>query len=333
MGMVVNGIWEAKTGDAIANGSYQRANSTFDLALSDDIVSEIEQASQCNILIASLSCPWSHRALLVRAVKSLENLIPLHIAGGVRTEGYGLLSDGPLQLHGATPCHVHQLYTHTDLNYTGRVTVPLIWHEGDGAIVSNDSAKIMRGLDRIKGTGFTLAPAHLVEKIDTLNECIHADLSNAVYRAGFAQSQSSYNAAVTDVFDMLEALEVRLSQQRFLLGSGLTESDLRLFATLIRFDAVYATHFRCTRFRLVDFPNLWAYARDLYLWPGVSETVDFATILEGYYLNDGTHNPYGIVAELPATDWTVPSGRNNLGQAYIWSEKGQEIPVQHGTDQ
>lgn len=327
MGMVVNGVWDADADNCIVKGSYRRANSTFGEAIPDEAIRDIEVAARRHVLIASLSCPWSHRVLLVRAIKSIEHLIPLHIAGGPRTEGYGLLPDGPLRLDGAPPRHVHQLYTHAVPAYTGRVTVPLIWDSADGVVVSNDSSEMMRGLDRIKGSGFTLVPPHLTEEIDTLNESIHSGLANAVYRAGLAQSQSAYDAAVADVFDTLEILERRLSKARFLHGSGLTETDLRLFATLVRFDAVYATHFRCTRYRLTDYPNLWAYARDLYLWPGVSQTVDFTAILEGYYLNDGSHNPHGIVAARPNADWSAPSNRSRLGAGHLWNENGKAIPA------
>jgi len=333
MGMVVNGVWDAHSDNAIVKGAYLRANSTFDGAIPDEIIGDIGGAAQRHVLVASLSCPWSHCVLLVRAIKSLEHLLPLHIAGGPRTEGYGILPDGPLRLNGATPRHAHQLYTQATPDYTGRVTVPLLWDSSDNVIVGNDSAKIARGLDRIAGSSFTLAPQHLVAEIDGLNETIHSGLANAVYRAGLAQSQSAYEAAVEDVFNTLEVLELRLSKVRFLLGTGLTETDVRLFATLVRFDAVYATHFRCTRYRLSDFPNLWAYARDLYLWPGVSQTVHFNAIVEGYYLNDGHHNPHGIIPERPKADWNAPSGRSRLGPAHLWNEKGQTIPAFLNADQ
>lgn len=317
MGMMIDGHWRAQADNTIQQGAYHREASRIDREISNGDLRNIAGGLKHHILLASLSCPWAHRTLLVRAVKSLQDVMPVHFAGGQRIEGYAMLADGPLALDGQVPPHVHQLYSATDPKYTGRVTVPLIWDQLQGCILSNDSAKIMRDLDRIATSLFTLVPPHLEAEIDTLNESIHLGLANAVYRAGLAQSQSAYIAAVKSVFATLTQLERRLLSTRFLHGAFLTESDLRLFATLVRFDAVYATHFRCTRKRLVDFPSLWAFARDIYAWPGVAETVDFDVIMDGYYLNDG-NNPYGIVAERPIVNWREPAAREHLGEALVW---------------
>lgn len=327
MGMLIEGVWRQQADGTIVNGAYRRAASTLDKSISADVIDSIARGSSRFVLLASLSCPWSHRALLVRAIKSLDRHIPLHLAGGPRTEGYGILSDGPLRLDGETPHHAHQLYTRTNPSYTGRVTVPLLWDSERQRIVSNDSASLMRAFDRVAGPGFTLAPSHLKQDIDRLNTVIHEGLANAVYRAGLAQTQAAYDAAVEDVFTTLDSLEARLKTSRFLFERILTETDLRLFATLVRFDAVYATHFRCTRHRLTDYPSLWGFARDLYQWQGVSRTVDFGTILEGYYLNDGDQNPHGIVAELPQVDWMSNPGRDALGSAKVWGANGYAVKV------
>lgn len=328
MGMLVNGNWRAEAGRTIVDGAFQRETSRIDNKITCSTVRDIETGQGRHFLLASLSCPWSHRALLVRAVKSLHDLLPLHIAGEPRIEGYGMLPDGPLTLGGLVPRHVHQLYSATDAKYTGRVTVPLLWDSADSRILSNDSAKIMRALDLATTSPFSLVPPHLEADIDTLNNTIHAGLANGVYRAGLAQLQTAYDAAVRDVFQTLDQLETRLAQKRFIFGQILTESDLRLFATLVRFDAVYATHFRCTRKRLVDYSNLWAYARDIYAWPRVADTVDFDANLAGYYLNDGD-NPHGIIAEMPEADWDEPADREHLGDPCVWLRRGEAVPAVH----
>ncbi|NND92651.1 MAG: glutathione-dependent reductase, partial [Granulosicoccus sp.] len=225
------------------------------------------------------------------------------------------------------------LYTESHPGFTGRVTVPLLWDDSNSLIVSNDSALIMRALDRIDQRRFSLVPGHLVDRIDSLNAYIHTGLANAVYRAGLAQAQSAHDEAIADVFATLAALEKRLSRSRYLLGDAMCEADLRLFATLVRFDAVYVTHFRCTRHRLTDYPNLWAYARDIYAWPGVYATVSFDAILDGYYRNDGWHNPHGIIPERPAADWTIPSGRSRVGPACLWTADGQLLSAPIEDDQ
>ncbi|WP_160776234.1 glutathione S-transferase C-terminal domain-containing protein [Stappia sediminis] len=278
------------------------------------------------MLIASLSCPWSHGVLIARALKGLETRLPLQIACGPRIQGYALDRSGPLAFSGAYERrHVHELYAQSDPCYTGRATVPILWDRQDNRIVSNDSAKIMRGLDDVPKAGAViLAPKFLQHDIDDLNAFLYARLSNAVYRAGLARSQVAYDEAVASVFETLEHLEERLGKRRFLLGSAVTESDWRLFTTLVRFDAVYATHFRCTRKRLVDFPNLWAYARDLYQWEGIAETVDFPEILAGYYLNDGDNNPHRIIAERPDAAWHAPHDRDRLGSRQVYARQDND---------
>lgn len=325
MGMLVKGVWAPHDDTAVANGAYRRAASTFADDIPAAVIETIHQGSHQFVLLASLSCPWSHRVLLVRAIKSLQGKLPLHLAGGPRTEGYGLHAEGPLRLNGETPRHAHQLYTQAEPAYTGRVTVPLLWDGAGQNIVSNDSGLLMRALDRVDGLGFTLAPSDLVNDINQLNTVMHDGLSNAVYRAGLAQTQSAHDAATAQVFATLDRLESRLTSSRFLFDRVLTESDLRLFATLVRFDAVYATHFRCTRYRLTDYAALWGYARDLYQWPGVAPTVDFDAILDGYYLNDGDHNPHGIIPERPRADWMTPPGRDTFGPAQLSLETGASV--------
>jgi putative glutathione S-transferase len=193
-------------------------------------------------------------------------------------------------------------------------------------IVSNDSAEIMRAFDAVAGAGspdFTLRPAALASEMEELNAFIHEGLSNAVYRAGFAEAQAPYDEAVRQVFETLDILDKRLADRRYLFGPALTETDLRLFPTLVRFDAIYAILFRCSLRRLTDFSNLWAYARDLHAWAEISGTVDMPAIREGAYLADRKTNMFGIVAIAPDADWTSPHGREALGTAALFGRDGR----------
>ena len=332
MGMLIEGRWVAEAEQFIENGAFVRESSAFDLDPSVVDMCALEVEPGRFRLIASRSCPWSHQTLLVRVVMGLERLLPVVFAGEPRIEGYAVRDEEPPSWSGVQHLrHVHQLYTLSDPCYSGRATVPLLWDTGTGRIVSNSSARITRALDAVAGTNrCTLVPNHLELDINRLNRRIHEGLADAVYRAGLAQRQDAYDEAVGDVFATLDELEDRLADHRYLFGSIVTESDWRLFPTLVRFDPVYATHFRCTRRRLRDYPNLWAYARDLRRWPGVSETVDLTAILRGYYLNDGEHNPHGIVAEAPAADWSADHDRARLGPAQAWFEGSGPATVETG---
>jgi putative glutathione S-transferase len=331
MGMMIDGRWMAHAERTVEKGAFVRSRDVFDRLLDAPTVEGIAGGTGRYVLVASMSCPWSHRVLLLRAVKRLEDRLPLHIAGGPRVEGYGLLADGPIgTIAGKAIRHVHQLYSRSDPAYSGRVTVPFLWDLENSRIVSNNSARLMRGLDNVVSPGgFTLVPGPLLFDIDALNAWMFDGLSNAVYRAGLAEKQNAYNEAVDAVFATLDALETRLATQRFLFGAFVTESDLQLFATLVRFDAVYATHFRCTRRRLVDYPHLWAYARDLFQQAGIGRTIDFDTILEGYYVNDGVHNPHAIIAERPRADWLAGQDRDRFGPVQLWSRMDGPTSIAH----
>jgi putative glutathione S-transferase len=201
--------------------------------------------------------------------------------------------------------HVHQLYTTMQPQYTGRVTVPVLWDIPNGRIISNESTHIIKALDKFQ-EGPSLYPDGAEADINDCLSMMYDGLSNAVYRAGLAQRQDVYDAAVDQVFQTMGDLETRLSGRQFLVGDALSVVDLRLFATLVRFDTVYVTHFRCTRHRLTDFKNLWTHTRMIYNMPGVAETVDFDEIMRGYFLNDGDHNPHGIISQRPHIDWSLP---------------------------
>lgn len=321
MGFMIDGRWVDDDDWSSDTGEFIRSGSTLDNPLTDTVKSEIAGGGGRFVLVASRSCPWSHGPIIVRTLKGLEENLPLQVAGGPRIQGYALDRAGPLACSSSGDRqHVHQLYAESDPSYTGRATVPLLWDRKDNRIVSNDSARIMRGLDDVENArGVIMAPEFLRHEIDDLNATLYARLANAVYRAGLARSQAAYDEAVASVFAALGDLENRLDTRRFLFGSAVTEADWRLFATLVRFDAVYATHFRCTRYRLTDFPNLWAYARDLYQWEGIAETVDFKEILTGYYLNDGDNNPHRIIAERPDVDWYALHDRDHFGPRRVYT--------------
>lgn len=299
MGMLVEGKWSDTADQTMKGGRFVRKPSPMRQRLDVPGDAEILAEEGRLVYVASKSCPWSHAATIVHALNDLEAKIPLQIACGPRIEGYQIAREGPL----ADDCqHLHELYSATTPDYTGRATIPLLWDRNDRQIVANDSTVILRFFDRL-GSYTALRPAEKIEEINMLLKDIYHGLSNAVYRAGMAQRQDEYDTAVELVFRTMQNLEERLRFRQFLVTSHLTEPDVRLFATLVRFDTVYATHFRCTRHRLVDFPNLSRFTKDIYQNPSVRRTVDFEEIRRGYYLNDGTHNPYGIVAEQPFLGW------------------------------
>jgi glutathionyl-hydroquinone reductase len=262
-------------------------------------------------LYVSWACPWAHRTAIARRLMGLEHAISMSVVDPIRDErgwaftggeysdpvnGFGLLSEA---------------YDATDPGFDGRYSVPVLWDKQDGRIVNNESADVLRML----ATDFSplaehpveLAPAHLLEDIDRLNARIYGDLNNAVYQAGFTTRQDVYDERVRAIFTMLDELDGRLASRRFLFGEEPVETDWRLFTTLVRFDAVYAIHFKCSLRRIADYRALWPYLRDLYQWPGVAETVRFDDIRRHYY---GTHhgvNPTGIVAVQPDEDfWVSP---------------------------
>jgi len=323
MGMLIDGDWYADADRTQKDGAFRRETSALPEIPSELLAMRLNEKLG-PILVASLSCPWSHRTTLVRAMKSLKK-VPVVIAGGPRTEGYALADTNPLKVGNEQIRHAHQLYRASDASYTGRATVPLLWDAQAQTILSNDSATIARAMD-MAGSGWRLAPDAQANEIDAINARIYDELANAVYRAGFATAQQAYETAVSDVYATLDWLENLLTRQRCLLGAQVTEADLFLFATLVRFDAAYAPLFRFTRRRLIDYPALWAYARDVYQWPGVAETVDFTANLEGYFLNDTDNNPHGIVPDLPEIDWNDPHGREALGSLAVW-QNGLQILI------
>lgn len=266
-------------------------------------------------LYVSLACPWAHRTIIARRLKGLEGAISLSVVDPIRDEKGWAFREGPG--HGADPINgfsfLSEAYRATDPSFDGRVTVPVLWDKESGSIVNNESSEILRMLDigfaEHATTDVRLYPAELREEIDGINEVVYDDVNNGVYRAGFASRQAPYERAVQSLFARLDELDERLSAQRYLVGDRLTEADVRLFTTLVRFDAVYVGHFKCNVRRIADYDHLSGYLRDLYQTPGFGETVDFDHIKRHYYVTHGQLNPSGIVPVGPVLDLEAPHAR------------------------
>lgn len=332
MGMLLDGQW-IEQDQIVKQGEFVRSQSFFSEPLSEMVIKAIQTTPENYLLIGSVSCPWSHRTIILRQLKEHIQHIPIHLAGGRRVQGYSLNNGRPWVIPGSDQSiiHLHQLYSLSSPAYTGRVTVPVLWDSRQQCIISNDSANIMKGLDLIRSShhqlDFTLRPQALRAEIDELNNSIYSELNNAVYQAGFAQTQNAYDEAVAAVFRTLDELEKRLKHQRYLFDLCLTESDWYLFPTLVRFDSVYYCLHRCSQRRLVDYPNLWAYARDLYAWRGIKNTVDSDVIRQASYQNDTRNNPFSIVAVAPDCDWSQKHGRESIDIAKIALRSGEIIEV------
>jgi putative glutathione S-transferase len=252
-------------------------------------------------LFAALNCPWAHRTLIYRKVKNLDNVISLSLAAPARTDqGWVFKSDDARfgdELYSLSA--VHELYTRADADYSGRVTVPILWDKQRQTIVSNESSEIIRmfntAFNAITGDDQDFYPKHLAEEIDSLNDVIFNNVNNGVYKSGFARTQEAYSEAVTQLFKTLDELEERLSQSRYLLGDAITEADWRLLPTLARFDVGYYSAFKCNLRAIRDYPHLSAYFENLYAQKGVAETIDFDVYRAGYHSQSPLRNPYGIV--------------------------------------
>ncbi len=332
MGMLRNGRWTEED-EVVVAGAYERQPSVFNQAITPELIEAMSREPDRFHLIASQSCPWSHRTMLVRALKDLGAAIPMHIAHGPRVQGYSANGGTHWPVPGTDESilHLHQLYTLSDVAYSGRSTVPILWDSQRRRIVSNDSAAIMRAFDAVPSArghhDFTLLPEQLLPEIDAINAEIYTGLSNGVYRAVFAEKQEAYDSAVRQVFDTMGKLDRLLSDRRYLLGSTITEADWRGFPTLMRFDAVYYIQHLCSHRRLVDYPNLWAYARDLYSWQGVAETLDLEAMRAASYATEA----HGIVPIAPHADWSAPHEREALGPAHLALRSGQAIEVEPTT--
>jgi putative glutathione S-transferase len=323
MGLLVDGVWRDEGVDTKSSGGrFVRKDSVFrnwitaDGSAGPSGTGGFKAEAGRYHLFVSLACPWAHRTLIFRRLKGLEGLIPVTAVEPLMLEN-GWTFQEPDPVTGSD--YAWQVYVKADQHYNGRATVPILWDKKSGTIVSNESAEIIRmfdsAFDALTGSHMTYYPADLRDEIDRLNDRIYNGLNNGVYRAGFASTQPAYDEAVTEVFETLDWLEGLLATRRYMAGDRLTEADWRLFTTLVRFDAVYVGLFKCNLRRIVDYPNLSNYLRDLYQTPGVSETVDMTTIKQHYYGSHKSINPNGIVPAGPELDFDAPHDRDRLKAA------------------
>ncbi len=323
MGFLRDGEWHDAWYDTKASGGrFERTTTTWRNWITEDGApgpsgeGGFPAESGRYHLYVSLACPWAHRTLIFRALKGLTEHISVDVVHPfMGADGWSFDAD----YRGATGDRLmgkrflREVYTQADPRASGRVTVPVLWDKARGTIVSNESAEIVRMLnsafDGITGNTDDYYPRDLRTEIEAVNDRVYPGLNNGVYRAGFATTQSAYDEAAAEVFATLDWLEPRLERARYIAGPRLTEADWRLFTTLARFDLVYHGHFKCNRRRLVDYPALWAYARDLYQHEGVRETVDFDHITRHYHTSHETISPHRIVPLGPDLDWEAAPGR------------------------
>lgn len=322
MGLLVKGQWVDQWYDTDANdGEFARSESQFRNWVTKDgsagptgDAGFKAEAGRYHLYV-SLACPWAHRVLILRRLKGLESMISVSVVnplmaehGWTFDEAPGVISD-PI----TNARYMYQIYTATDPNYSGRVTIPVLWDKQQHCIVNNESAELIRMLnsafDDIGATPGDYYPHALRGDIDKFNAKIYPNVNNGVYKAGFATTQRAYEQAVMPLFATLDELDQHLSHHRYLAGEQITEADWRLFTTLIRFDTVYYSHFKCNIKRITDYPNLSGYLRELYQWPGIKDTINMAHIKQHYYRSHLNINPTGIVPVGPDLDLERPHGR------------------------
>ena len=319
MGLLIGGTWHDRWYDnSKTGGRFVRTNSQFRNRVTADGSSGFKAESGRYHLYVCYACPWAHRTLIYRKLKGLEDHISLSVANPLMLEHGWTFEpyDGviPDLIHGAR--YLHEIYTAAKPDYSGRVTLPVLWDRWTATIVNNESAEIIRFFDRefdgVGASGPRFCPPELESEIDEVNAFVYETINDGVYKAGFATTQGAYEGAVTGLFSALDRLELRLSRSRYLLGDRLTEADWRLFTTLLRFDSVYFGHFKCNVRRIVDYPSLWGFTRELYQVPGVAETVHMDHIKTHYYGSHPTINPTGIIPAGPDIDFAEPHGRGEV---------------------
>jgi len=326
MGLLVDGQWQDRWYDTDSTGGrFERSEAAFRNWVTAD--GEPGPTGRGGFkaepgryhLYIAYACPWAHRAVIYRRLKGLQSMIGLSVVNPLMGEhgwtfrpGYKVTGDPILKAE-----FLHQLYTHAKADYSGRVTVPVLWDCQEQTIVSNESADIIRMFnsvfDHLGARPIDFYPHPLRGRIDELNERIYGTVNNGVYKAGFATTQEAYEEAVIALFETLDELDQRLADQRYLCGAEVTEADWRLFTTLVRFDAVYVGHFKCNLRRIEDYRHLSNYLRDLFQVPGVSETVELRAIKLHYYASHKTINPHAIVPLGPALDFHRAHDRHRFG--------------------
>jgi len=323
MGQLVDGVWHkgAVTGNA-KDGAFHRQAASFRNWITPDGTAGptgkggFRPESGRYHLYVSHACPWANRTLIFRHLKGLTEHIEVSVVHpDMLEDGWSFASDFP----GATGDphfgseFARDLYVRADPHATTRATVPILWDLETGTIVSNESAEIIRmfnsAFDALTGNTLDFYPEPLRPRIEEINARVYDTVNNGVYKSGFARNQAAYDSAVTALFETLDWLEAILGDNRYLVGETLTEADWRLFTTLVRFDLVYVTHFKCNRARIVDYPNLWGYTRELYQMPGIADQINFDHITRHYYYSHETVNPHRIVPIGPQINWSEPHGR------------------------
>lgn len=323
MGLLIDGVWTDQWYDTKSTGgAFQRKEAVFrnwitaDGSAGPSGTEGFAAQSGRYHLYVSYACPWAHRTLIFRALKGLGDHIGLSVVHPdmlsdgwtFKTDAYGATGDDLFGL-----AFARDLYTRADPDFTGRVTVPILWDKAQNTIVSNESSEIIRmfnsAFDGITNNRDDYWPTELRDAIAPVNDRIYDTLNNGVYKCGFATTQAAYDAAVKPLFDTLDWLDARLSDHRYVMGDRITEADWRLFTTLVRFDSVYHLHFKCNRKRLIDYGNLWDYTRALFQWPGVADTVNLHHIVRHYHYSHDSINPHRIIPINPQIDFMAPHGR------------------------
>jgi putative glutathione S-transferase len=334
MGLLIDGVWHeqepAPAATAGDGGRFERQASAFRNWVTPDGRpgptghDGFAAAPGRYHLYVSLACPWAHRTLIMRALKGLEQIIPISVTHWLMGEqgwsfapGEGVIPDALFNSR-----YLHEIYTRADGTYSGRVSVPVLWDRHTQTIVNNESSEIIRmfssAFDGVGAKSGDYYPTDKRAEIDAYNARIYDTLNNGVYKAGFASTQTAYEEAVTPLFETLDWLEAHLARAQFLCGDVMTEADIRLFTTLVRFDSVYNGHFKCNVRRIVDYRNLWAYTRDIYQLPGVAQTVNLLHIKRHYYMSHRRINPTGIVPVGPLLDFDAQAERGGVDKLIVF---------------
>ena len=320
-GMMIEGKWTTGRNQSDPNGKFNEIPTTFRDRVTADGSSGFKAEAGRYHLYVSLACPWAHRTLIMRELKGLNEAISISIVDPIMSDQGWMFSEAP----GAIPDSVNhaqylqEIYLKADPKYTGRVTVPVLWDKQTQTIVNNESREIMRMFDvefaELATQKIDLYPRNLQQKIDETIDAIYLPINAGVYRSGFAMSQAAYEEAVTELFESLDQWETVLSKQRYLCGDQLTEADVCMFVTLYRFDSVYHGHFKCNLRRILDYPNLWNYIKDLYQRPEFKVTCNLDYIKRGYYMSMTEINPNRIVPKGPIVDFDERHDRNRFSKA------------------